>query len=103
MPLKGAGSESQEFNLLPACKVSNPNYYFVFLFSIQALQRELNDSRPQVEEVMTSSEGFMREHKDRLGHDQQDVLQRGVYDLRSHTDKANHKVQDWVRQMKDKV
>ena len=52
---------------------------------------------------MVSIESFLRDHKDRLSPDQQDALQRRVYDLRSHFDQSNYKASDWVRKMQDQV
>lgn len=90
----------------PHCAIVMPLWCHcdaINLSSLQALQQDLTDNKSSVDELITSLEIFLRDHKDRLGPDQQDLIQRGIYELRSNFDKANYKAQDWLRRMEDQV
>ena len=84
----------------PAKKMLTTSFHS---FYFQAQYKELTDNKPGVDDTLSSNDAFLREYKDRLGPEQQDLLQRGSYDLRSHFDQSNYKAQDWLRQMNDQV
>ncbi len=91
-------------NIVFLCFSSFLDDYFVLnVFPIQAQYTELSDNKPGVDDTLSGIDSFLREYKDRLGPEQQDLLQRGSYDLRSHFDQSNYKAQDWLRQMNDQV
>ncbi|XP_033113685.1 microtubule-actin cross-linking factor 1-like [Anneissia japonica] len=75
----------------------------VQLENMKGIQRDLINNKPLSDEVLKEAETLLRQKKDRLTSDQQDVLQTGVYDLRSHVDQANLKTQDWLRSMEDQL
>lgn len=67
------------------------------------MKSELSDNKRTIEEIIVAIEGFLRDHKDRLSPDQQDALQRRIYDLRTHFDQGNYKASDLTRKMQDQV
>lgn len=77
--------------------------HILFSPNLKNLQQDLTDNKSSVDELISGLEIFLRDHKDRLGPEQQELIQRGIYDLRSNFDKANYKAQDWLRRMEDQV
>lgn len=83
--------------------VNDKYLHVLFSSNLKNLQQDLTDNKTSVDELISGLEIFLRDHKDRLGPEQQELIQRGIYDLRSNFDKANYKAQDWLRRMEDQV
>ena len=63
----------------------------------------MRSRQPNIADVVTSSEQFLRKNRDRLSPKQRDEMERRIEELRVNYDGDYNKVDDWMKESVDRL